>query len=626
MVDTGIESPEHAGPAARWPNPRATIAALLWPSVVLVLLAAAVGAVYSQSLGAPFVFDDTQAVLGNPSIRHLWPLWEPAGGAPLRPPQQFPTAGRPLVNLSLALNYHFGQLDPVGYHAFNVVVHVLGAMLLWGIVRRTLRLEFFGQRFERTASALATLVALVWALHPLQTEAVEYVTQRTELMVGFCYLATIYASLRFFTAIDIRDRNNWCAVATIACLAGMACKEVMVTAPLMVLLFDRTFVTGSFRQALVRSGRLYAGLAAGWLLLIALNYNAPRSGSAGFHLGLPATTWWLTQAEVFCMYLKLAFWPWPLSIYYEMPYHSTLSTAWPWVLATGIVVCGTIGLVWKRTALGFVGAWVLLILSPTLVVPIATEVAAERRMYLPLAALVTLILAGGFSLLQMAARRVLPAAGRGWPLGITAAAALMVAGVFAALDVRRLQTYENSMTIWQDTLSHQPDNCLALCNLGIELIAADRPQEALKLLQRALQIQPESPHVQQFFGAALLEQGEPGKAAEHLRKALAIRPDLAEAHDNLGRALVVLGQPQEAVKHLEIARKASPPTADLDAVLGLALMQSGRVQAGIEYLEEAQRLEPRRADIHATLGSALLQINRLDEAVKCYRQALAARA
>ncbi len=391
-----------------------TTADAIWPLmddrrttilVAIVLLAGAASVVYCSSLNSPFVFDDSGSVTDNPSIVRLWPLWGDAEhSGPLTPPADLPTSGRPLVNLSLAINYYFGELNPIGYHVFNLIVHVLSALLLMAIVWRTLRLDYFGGRFDRAAGSLALIVALLWTLHPLQTETVVYVTQRTELMVGFFYLATLYASFRYWAAASSAGRKVWLALATTACLAGMACKEVMVTAPVIVLLFERTFITGSFRRAMQKSWPLYVGLFLSWTLLLYLNYNAPRSDTAGFarasHIGLPAYAWWLTQTKVLLLYLKLAIWPWPLSIHYGTPYLQSLGAAWPWVAGVTVLAIATLVLLWRFSAVGFVGGWVLIILSPTLVVPIITEVAAERRMYLPLAAIMTLLVVGGYWLVQ----------------------------------------------------------------------------------------------------------------------------------------------------------------------------------------------------------------------------------
>src|SRR5262249_37798917 len=152
-------------------------------------------------------------------------------------------------------------LDPVGYHVVNLLLHWLSALVLWGIIGRTLMLERYREAFSaEDTAAVAFLTALVWAVHPLQTETVQYVTQRTELMVGLCYFATLCVALRYWSEHSLTARRVWLAAATLACLAGAACKEIIVTAPLVTLLFERTFIASSLAKALRKSWPLYIGL------------------------------------------------------------------------------------------------------------------------------------------------------------------------------------------------------------------------------------------------------------------------------------------------------------------------------------------------------------------------------
>ena len=175
--------------------------AWLWIVLGGLLLAAAVAVVYVPALRDPFVFDDSVTIFDNDSIQRLWPLvGDDSQRGPLNPPANTPVYGRPLVNVSLAVNYYFGQFDPVGYRLVHLVVHTLAALLLWRIVTRTLRLDYFAGRFSDVAEPLGFAAALVWALHPVDTESVVYVTQRTELLMGLFYLATCYAALRYWDA------------------------------------------------------------------------------------------------------------------------------------------------------------------------------------------------------------------------------------------------------------------------------------------------------------------------------------------------------------------------------------------------------------------------------------------
>ena len=259
--------------------PRSSFLPLPGPAALAIaalLLGVAVVLTYGWALRAPFIFDDIPTIVNNPSIMHVFPLWdEGPGSGPLWPPQDFTTAGRPLVNLSLAVNLAVAGPRPLGFHIFNLATHLLSAIILWGIVRRALLLPYFAGRFARSADFLALGVALVWALHPLQTEAVEYVTQRTELLMALCYFATLYGALRYWTTTSEGGRFGWLLLTVLSCLAGMACKEVMVTAPVVVLLFERTFVAGSLRGAVRRSWPLYLGLCAHLDALGRLEHSRP---------------------------------------------------------------------------------------------------------------------------------------------------------------------------------------------------------------------------------------------------------------------------------------------------------------------------------------------------------------
>jgi len=613
-------------------EPSTVVPAPLWippavlPFAVFLLLATAVFAVYGASINAPFIFDDVQCIVNNPSIMQLWPpLGTIEAPGPLRPPQDFNTAGRPLVNLSLALNVATGGVNPFGFHLVNMLLHTLSATLLWGIVRRTLCLPFFSGRFDRVAFPLAFLVALLWALHPLQTEAVQYVSQRTELMMGWCYLAVMYASLRYITATVSGQRNLWLALATMASLAGMACKEVMVSAPAMVLLYDRTFLSGSFLRAVRKSWPLYVGLLLGWGLLLALNLGGPRSASAGFHLEVPAYAWWMMQSKVLWLYLKLTVWPWPLVIHYEFPYLETLAVAWPWVLGVAGLVVATILLVWRRTAAGFLSVWMFAILSPTLVVPIVTEIAVERRMYLPLIAPIVLFVVGGYALLDLGARKIAHQANalKRWPIAGTAAAALTIAAIFSALDVRRLAAYDDALTLWGDAFSHQPDNYFVQVNLGVELLNSGHPEEAIPHLEDALKLnQIDAYKVHADLGSALLRAKRPAEARKHLEEALRLKPEFAEAQGNYGHLLLHHGSLTEAIPRLQEALRLRPDVLAVRQDLGIAMINSGRSAEAVELLEPVVRLKPDSAEAHRDLGLALGNLGRLPEAIEQFEAAL----
>ncbi len=629
-------------------------------------LAIVIVAVYCQSLNAPFIFDDNATILANDSIVALWP---PVGSVehpgPLRPPAPLPTAGRPLVNLSLAVNYLLGGSAPAGYHVVNVLIHFGSALLLWAIVRRTLCLPHFAGRFESSASWLALGVSLVWALHPLQTEAVVYTTQRTELMVAMFYLVTLYCSLRYWCADGFStQRAIWLTLAVVACLAGMASKEVMVSAPVIVLLFERTFIAGSMSKALRRSWPLYAGLASTWLLLLLLNMNGPRGDSAGFQGGPSLISYWLTQSQVLLMYLKLVVWPAPLLVHYQLPYLQTFAEAWMYVVPALLLVIVTLVLLWRNQPAGFLGACVFAILAPTSVVPIITEVAAERRMYLPLAALVVLFVVGSYLVVQSLLRRSVSArqspTGSRLPSALTVSAVFVVALMCGVVSTKHLSAYNDPISLWREVIWHEPnnfvahgnlggllvvdDNCQteaieelrtalslkpdypdALANLGLGLTHIGRLPEAIDVLQRALKLQPDYTVALNDLGIAYVHAGRLPEAVATLEAVLAHQPDNFNALNNLGLAFTEMGRPAEAIKHLEHALRVEPDNANARNNLGRALTGAGRLTDAIVQLEAARALTPTDPIVLNNLGFALMQLGRLQEAIANFQQSLQAR-
>ena len=295
----------------------------MWP-IAILLVAGTLS--YLGSFSGALVYDDYTAIVGNPTIRRLSSITEV-----LSPPGATPMSGRPVANLTLAINYAIHELDVRGYHALNLALHLLAGITLFGILARTLSRgpPEAGVGVSGRGRSLATAIALVWLVHPLLTDSVIYITQRTELLMGLFYLLTMYCSIR---ARESSRRRLWEAAAIVFCALGMGSKEVMVSAPLMVVLYDRVLGRETWREQLGRRWRLYAGLAATWVLLAVLVISSPRSG-AGFGHGLSPWDYVRTEAGVILHYLRRAVWsfrprPFPricLRRYLPAPRPGTLS-------------------------------------------------------------------------------------------------------------------------------------------------------------------------------------------------------------------------------------------------------------------------------------------------------------
>jgi tetratricopeptide (TPR) repeat protein len=566
---------------------------------VIALLALAA---YHNCFRVPFVFDDGPATLENASIRKLWPFW-----SAFSPPAGTTVGGRPIANLTLAINYALSGTDVWSYHALNLLIHILSGLTLFGVVRRTLTRPVLSERFGRDAQSLALATALLWTLHPLQTEAVIYVIQRVESLMALFYLLTFYCFIR---SVDSPRPFRWQVCTIMACLLGMATKEVMVTAPLLALLYDRTFVAGTFRKAWQQRRGLYFGVAATWLplALLVAGTNWSRRGSAGFTGAIMPKSYWLTQFEAIARYLGLSVWPHPLVFDYGSFLVHGPGEVMPYALVIVSLAALTLIAHWRRPALGFLGAWFFAILAPTSVIPVATQTMAEHRMYLPLVAVASLIAVGAYA---FAGRRCL------LPLGVLALG-------LGILTFERNDVYRSELTLWGDTVARRPDNARAHCSLGFALssIPGKLPQAILEY-EAALRIHPNYSDAHNDLGVALV--GVPGRLSEaiqHFEEALRIRPDYARAHYNLGEALAQMERIPEAIQEYEAALRSQPDFFEAHSNLGVLLCRAGRIADGIQQLETALRIQPDYAKAYFNLGNALVQSGRIPEAIQHYEKAL----
>jgi tetratricopeptide (TPR) repeat protein len=556
---------------------------------------------YQNSFIVPFVYDDLPAIRDNPTIRHLWPPWVaftwPAGDT---------TAGsRPLANLTLAVNYALSGLNVWSYHALNLLIHFLGSLALFGIVRRTLARPVLVERYGRDAVPLALATALLWALHPLQTESVTYVIQRVESLMGLFYLLTLYSFIR---SVESPRAVAWQACAVAACLAGVATKEVMATAPLIVFLYDRTFAAGTFRKAWAARRGFYLALAATWIPLAVLvtgtGWN--RRGSAGFNAGVSPVDYWLTQFEAVLRYLGLSIWPRPLVFEYGPFLGVHAADVAPYALVVLLLAAATVYALWRRPMLGFLGAWFFIILAPSSVVPVATQTMAEHRMYLPLAAIAVAVVAAAYSIVGRRSLLLL----------------CMVALGLGVLTVKRNDDYRGELTLWGDTVKKRPDNPNARNNLGLALFRAGQTPEAIKQYEAALAILPSYPGALSNLGNALDRSGRTPEAIEQYGKAVALDPNFGAAHFNLARALDRSGRIPEAIEQYEETVRLNPDIASVYADIGDDLSQVGKAPEAVQQYETALRLEPASARVHFGMANAMVQAGRVPEAIENYEAAL----
>jgi tetratricopeptide (TPR) repeat protein len=557
----------------------------LWPNLLSAMAILCVGAVfYFNSFQGVFLYDDADSIIGNVGIRHVWPIWT-SMFAPIN-------ATRPLVGLTNAINYAISGVNPWSYHAVNLLVHIAAALALFGIVRRTLSGDALRQRFGKDSAALALVVSLIWMVHPLQTEAVTYVIQRCESLMGMFYFLVLYCSLRSF---DSRRKALWYAAAIGACAAGMMSKQVMVTAPLVVLLYDFMFASGSLKGALRRRWVLYAGLAATWGILVATMIAAPPSETAGFGVR-SISSWDYCKSEfgVLVYYVRLCLWPTNLCFDYGWPTARKAADIVPHAVIVAGVVLATSRAIMRRKPAGFLGAWFFLIILPTSSVVPIQDLINEHRMYLPLASIVAFVVLTGYSLGERLVNRA-PAQvqfGAGIQKRVYLALATVVVVILGLCTTRRNIDYASEIVMWTDVVAKRPDNPRGHNNLGKMLLDRGRIEEAITQFTKALELSPNYAYAHYNLGAALLSEGNVDAAKPHIIEAVRLNPRDAKAHYNLGAILGVQGQIDGAIQEFALTLQIKPDFVEAYQQLGFALEVEGRVAEAKEQYRIALHLRP----------------------------------
>jgi Flp pilus assembly protein TadD len=503
----------------------------------------------------------------------------------------------------------------------NIAIHIVCALLLFAILGDLAR-----RKGAPYTSDFAFAIAVIWMVHPLVTEPVDYVSQRTELMMGAFFLATLYfggsASVWHRnergtrpTRLTRPTRPTRLTTSVVCCALGMACKETMVVAPIVVMLYDRTFTSGSFRDAFRERGRYYGALCATWLVLAVLLWSSPRGDSAGF-AGASVSPWeyLLNQSVMIVRYLRLAFWPRGLVLDYGEPLHVTFAEVAPYFFVVAALLVGTIVALLRRPPIGFLGAWFFLTLAPTsTIMPISTEVGAERRMYLPLMAVVALSV--------VAVRRFGVSAVRAfdgswvWRFAVAAVVVLLSIATY-----ERNAEYRSGLTLWQTVLERWPPHARAHRNLAAELKLANRPDEEIQHLRAAVKDLPE---IRNVLGLELLALGRNAEAADELRIYLRDNPRDADGWANLGNALSALGRNGEALRAFQQSVAIAPGNGLSQRNLALQYLQQNDFANAVVHAREAVRLTPGDPGAHNLLGLALVGEQKIDEAIAQFRASLA---
>lgn len=540
-----------------------------WIAIVAIPLL--VLAVYHRTFTYPFHFDGQVKIKSNEVYQTLG--WK-----------NFPRTPRSLVGLTWRLNYQADGGTLVGYHIVNTSIHIVASLLLFGFIYQTLRLPEIPDRYRDHATLLAVAVALLWAVHPLQTQSVTYIVQRYESLMGMFFLLSLFCFVRGFTS---KNQVAWYLGSVLACIASALSKEVAVVIPLVVLWYDRVFLAQSWSDLIRNRWPVYLGLFASWLILAQLalvpldNHN--ENGTVlvhelDFSAEEPIRTlvgpkeYLYSQAHAIPFYLQLTILPMGQSL--DHSWRATYSLAeaiWP-----GVIVVAALGLtVWcifRAPRWSFVGACFFLILAPTSSILPIQDIVFEHRMYLPLAAVLTLIVFGIYEGL----RRTEPEQSSG-SSHLSAAQSLMVllvilVAVYGGVSIARNEVYRDADSMWHDVLAKNPNNPRAYHGIAHAYIMQGDWAKAIPYLEKTIELHPEyrfqGGYAERFMNGAkkAIEMDDADMALQMLDMTIKMDPQVAEPYILMAK-LIQHQNPRKSVALLQLALDRDPENEDAQQLL-----------------------------------------------------------
>jgi tetratricopeptide (TPR) repeat protein len=592
---------------ARLKNKRAVILS----SLIFLFFAGISAYIYSNTLNSPFVLDDLIRIEENPAIRVTEFSIPKIIKAGLTSSKM-----RPIPFITFALNYSLHQYNVFGYHLVNIIIHILTGFFLYLFLKTTLEIPTVQQRYQHT-HLICFWAALIWLIHPIQTQSVTYIVQRMTSLSSMFFILSFLFYVYGRLAEENKKQWIWFIASAVAWLLSLACKQISATLPFLIFLYEWYFFQDLSKEWLKQHLKYIFAISAFFILLFLIytGFN-PWEKIQNFHdyarHEFTMTQRLLTQFRVMIHYISLIFLPLParLNLDYDFVLSQSLIDPISTLLclfAIGGVVAMAIYLSKRERLISFCLLWFLINhLIESSILPLA--IIFEHRNYLPtmLVGLIPVVLAYRYITLNWLKMGLL---------------GLLVVGLSVG-TYQRNRVWVNDISLWSDVVKKSPNKARPHFNLGAAYSKQNRSEEAIPFYRRALEIKPNlaQPHVN--LGKALEQQNKMDEAFEHYKTALKLKPDLPEAHANIGSILAKKGRTQEAMRHFQSALEIRPHYVPAHVNLARALVKNGRLDEGLAHYYQAIQFEPGTVAAHNDLGSIYMNRGETEKAVRHYLAAL----
>ncbi len=579
----------------------------LKPVLAFFVLALAVALAYANSLDVDFVYDDYAFVYDNEAIRTFTPL-----SKFLLSPEAFSQPSndhvfRPLASFTFALNHAVHGLQPAGYHVVNLVFHALNAFLVFLLLRR---IGF------RDVSSFAG--ALVFAVHPVHTEAVTWISGRSNVLFLFFFLLAylLYARIDSTSTAPVSPTRRFFLLSGSVAAYALSLLAKEMALPLPALLFGHDLY---FHRDWDRKQRLRSVLSYIPFVLVAVAYVLLRThvlgkvGQVSYHGGSAYVTL-LAMLRAAVIYARLLLVPVGLSLSrHFQPSHSIFDmSVFPSFCLIILGVAAAIVTFRRGSYFSFALFWFVVAMLPVSNIIPVNAIVADRFLYGPsigFCVLIAVCVASGSG--KTAVRGLL-----------TTSAVVAVVFCYMLLSVGRNNDWENAILLWSKTAKSSPTSYVAFNNLGFEYMKRGRISEAIEALNKAVKIKDDLPHVRLNLAKCYAKTGEINMAIHHYNAAIAQLDDAAEVRCELAALLERTGRTQRAIEQYETALRENPDMLRVHRRLA-ALYRTRDVQRAIEHHRKVLTLAPDDSYAHYQLALLYHETGDLAGARDALRRTLA---
>jgi protein O-mannosyl-transferase len=575
-----------------------------WAFIAICLLTSIC---YSNSLDAVWTLDDNPNILNNPRVQIDNLRWDTLYQT-FYSPQHTDADGRyrinrPVAHLSFALNWFAGGSSAVGYRLVNIGIHCLTAFFLFLSICALLSSPNMQGRYSGSASWVALAATLMWALNPIQTQAVTYIVQRMTSLMTLFYAISLWLYVR--ARAGGRHSIVLYVLSAASGLLAVGCKENGVLLPAALLLTDLVFFQDLSKTVVRRRllGALGCGLVMGVAISVWLWFRGDLPSLLGYDSRLfSPTERVLTQARLIWFYLSQLLYPIPsrLSIVHDVELSRSLLDPWATLPAVVLLVGLASAALWQSRRRPFVSFSVLFFLLNHLIESsiLGLELVFEHRNYLP-------------SLFLF----VPPAIGLAWVIDrlqprtsqvVRLCAALIVLGMASGTWVRNL-AWADARTFWLDAGMKAPQSVRPIANLAYEYYERIGDyRTAFKLYHQALMLQDYNRITRSLLhvNIACLYNfaGVFQRANEHIETALELTPEFDQARNQQALILCDAGKLDDAYAVILPLVETRPLSPDYRCTLAYILLKCGRIAEGMSQLEAALKIAPKAPKLMSLSG------------------------